>query len=74
MNGVGFSFGSLAGWTGSIKEGVGRAVLGCATLSANGRPASTGPHWAVPEWGGGREWLLVRAQPGRVSAHSQFSI
>jgi hypothetical protein len=53
----------LAGWTGSVKEGVGRAVLGCAALRANGRPASTGPRWAAPEWGGGREWLLGRARP-----------
>jgi hypothetical protein len=55
----------LAGWTGSVKEGVGRAVLGCAALRVNGRPASTGPCWDAPEWGGGgeREWLLGRARP-----------
>jgi hypothetical protein len=54
----------LVGWTGSVKEGVGRAVLGCAALRTNGRPALTGPRWAAPEWrGGGREWLLGRVRP-----------
>jgi hypothetical protein len=53
----------LAGWTGSVKDGVGWAVLGCAALRANGRPASTGPRWATSEWGGKREWLLGRARP-----------
>jgi hypothetical protein len=53
----------LAGWTGSVKEGVGRVVLGCAALCVNGRPASTGSCWAAPEWVGKREWLLGRARP-----------
>jgi hypothetical protein len=35
----------LAGWTGFVKEGVRRAVLGCAALSTNGRPAVTGNRW-----------------------------
>jgi hypothetical protein len=64
----------LAGWTGSVKEGVGRAVLGCAALRANGRPASTGPRWAAPEWGGKGMTVGSGSASGRVSAHSQFSI
>jgi hypothetical protein len=41
----------LVGWTGSVKEGVGRAVLGFAALRVNGRPVLTGPCWDAPEWG-----------------------
>jgi hypothetical protein len=57
----------LAGWTGSIKEGVGRAVLGCAALHANDRPASTRPCWAAPKWGGGKGngcWVGLGLRPG----------
>jgi hypothetical protein len=39
----------LAGWTGSVKEGVGRVVLGCAALRENGRSALAGPRWAAPD-------------------------
>jgi hypothetical protein len=64
----------LAGWTGSVKEGVRRAVLGYAALCANGRLASTGPCWAAPEWGGEGMAVGSGSASGRVSAHSQFSI
>jgi hypothetical protein len=56
----------LAGWTGSVKEGIGRAVLGCAALRVNGRPASTRPCWAALEWGekGNGCWVGLGLRPG----------
>jgi hypothetical protein len=58
----------LAGWTGSVKEGIEWAVLGCAALRANGRPTLTGPRWATPEWGGGGKgngcWVGLGLRPG----------
>jgi hypothetical protein len=65
----------LVGWTGSVKEGVGRAVLGCAALRANGRPVLTGPCWDALEWGGKKGMAAGSGSAsGWVSAHSQFSI
>jgi hypothetical protein len=64
----------LAGWTGSVKEGVGR---GCAGLRCFVRERQAGFDWAMLGCAGvgGKKGMAVGSgsASGRVSAHSQFS-